>query len=207
MYLKRLHHCLWRRWTIEQFRLKNKKIDPLRINWNKEQDVTVLYGPQMSANLHKCPMNSVMAKDPMDIDLVDDLEEQSMIYSSSVESSDSSIFDHYPTRSILKHDTKQKKCKRSLHFNNQVQRRDIDRRGKFHECQVTINDEFPSFTKSASRPLTVRNDCFVLGSPSSTDSDNDYDMYYAEHDRLEYLGDKEPVQGRQINHYKDAFML
>lgn len=207
MYLKRLHHCLWRRWTIEQFRLKNKKIDPLRINWNKEQDVTVLYGPQMSANLHKCPMNSIMAKDPMDIDLVDDLEEQSMIYSSSVESSDSSIFDHYPTRSILKHDTKQKKCKRSLHFNNQVLRRDIDRRGKFHECQVTINDEFPSFTKSASRPLTVRNDCFILGSPSSTDSDNDYDMYYAEHDRLEYLGDKEPVQGRQINHYKDAFML
>ncbi|CAI6631206.1 CBM_HP2_G0028260.mRNA.1.CDS.1 [Saccharomyces cerevisiae] len=47
MYLVRLHHCLWRRWSINHYGLQNSKSNPLSINWNKETDVTVLYGPDL----------------------------------------------------------------------------------------------------------------------------------------------------------------
>ncbi|KAJ1049486.1 hypothetical protein FZC28_6836g3789 [Saccharomyces cerevisiae] len=48
MYLVRLHHCLWRRWSINHYGLQNSKSNPLSINWNKETDVTVLYGPDLT---------------------------------------------------------------------------------------------------------------------------------------------------------------
>ncbi|EJS42836.1 YKR075C [Saccharomyces arboricola H-6] len=48
MYLVRLHHCLWRRWSINQYDLQSSKSNPLSINWNKETDVTVLYGPDLT---------------------------------------------------------------------------------------------------------------------------------------------------------------
>ncbi|QHS74661.1 uncharacterized protein SPAR_K02780 [Saccharomyces paradoxus] len=48
MYLVRLHHCLWRRWSIDHYGLQNSKSNPLSINWNKETDVTVLYGPDLT---------------------------------------------------------------------------------------------------------------------------------------------------------------
>lgn len=48
MYLVRLHHCLWRRWSINHYGLQNFKSNPLSINWNKETDVTVLYGPDLT---------------------------------------------------------------------------------------------------------------------------------------------------------------
>ncbi|CAD6637881.1 XXYS1_4_G0042960.mRNA.1.CDS.1 [Saccharomyces cerevisiae] len=48
MYLVRLHHCLWRRWSIDHYGLQNSKSDPLSINWNKETDITVLYGPDLT---------------------------------------------------------------------------------------------------------------------------------------------------------------
>ncbi|CCD26234.1 uncharacterized protein NDAI_0H00600 [Naumovozyma dairenensis CBS 421] len=48
IYLVRLHHCLWRRWSINYYHLDKCKLDPLSINWNKETDVTVLYGPDLT---------------------------------------------------------------------------------------------------------------------------------------------------------------
>ena len=45
--MARLYHCIWRRWSIKHFNLDEYKIYPLSINWNKEIDVTVLYGPDL----------------------------------------------------------------------------------------------------------------------------------------------------------------
>ena len=46
-YLHRLRNCLWRRWSIHVFQLDDVKMDPLKINWNKEEDLNLLYGPDL----------------------------------------------------------------------------------------------------------------------------------------------------------------
>ncbi|KAH3900180.1 uncharacterized protein SCODWIG_03990 [Saccharomycodes ludwigii] len=60
VYLKRLHHCLWRRWSILQLNLP--KVDPLSLNWNKECDVTVLYGPYLNTDVDDTCTTDVKAE-------------------------------------------------------------------------------------------------------------------------------------------------
>ncbi|CCC70935.1 hypothetical protein NCAS_0G00480 [Naumovozyma castellii] len=48
IYLTRLHNALWRRWSINQFNLHDRKCNPLQLDWNKETDMTVLYGPDLA---------------------------------------------------------------------------------------------------------------------------------------------------------------
>lgn len=156
MYLKRLHHCLWRRWGIDQFHLQNNKLDPLSINWNKETDVTVLYGPSLSKDIEQSQetTTSTVTSHPLDNIQVDndsihsdtqlDYSSSYDSYSSSVESQTSSIFD---SPSILKTKTSvtattttTNSPKKSLKFNCMVHRRDIDQKGKFLESNIIIND-------------------------------------------------------------------
>lgn len=157
MYLKRLHHCLWRRWGIDQFHLENNKLDPLTINWNKETDVTVLYGPSLSKDIEQSqetnnstniatPQSmdvSALDNDSIDSDTQLDYSSSYDSYSSSVESQTSSIFD---SPSILKpknsntNNNNNNSTKKTLKFNCMVHRRDIDQKGKFLETNIIIND-------------------------------------------------------------------
>lgn len=120
IYLVRLHHCLWRRWSIDYYHLDKCKADPLSINWNKETDVTVLYGPDLTAsnndndNDTKQKLNKIndktnttitttnnnilkhSMKGQSDIDSVLDENTNNYAYdtySSSIDSNTSSIFD------------------------------------------------------------------------------------------------------------------
>ncbi|GMM53428.1 hypothetical protein DAKH74_000440 [Maudiozyma humilis] len=145
MYLKRLHHCLWRRWAIHEYNLQNRKLDPLAINWNKETDVTVLYGPALSKNIEtaakKTPVAPATDADSIHSDPGATLDYEDT-YSSSIDSQTSSIFD---SPSILKTTTSNTEesaptPKKSLKFNYIVARRDIDSSGKISECNVSIND-------------------------------------------------------------------
>lgn len=145
-YLMRLHHCLWRRWSLEHFKLEKNKVDPLSINWNKETDITVLYGPDLTGvcegfedKIEKCSVKSA----PVERQCSTDSEEEEIIsgraraytYSSSVDSNVSSIFDEN-TITRTRSDSSQK----SLKFSNTVLRRDIDRHGIFQETEIQIND-------------------------------------------------------------------
>lgn len=51
-YLVRLHHVMWRRSTIEFYHLQNLKIHPLMINWDKDFDFNILYGPNFFINTY-----------------------------------------------------------------------------------------------------------------------------------------------------------
>ncbi|CAB4256274.1 similar to Saccharomyces cerevisiae YOR062C Protein of unknown function [Maudiozyma barnettii] len=168
MYLKRLHHCLWRRWAIHDFHLQDKKLDPLAINWNKETDVTVLYGPSLSKDIEQ--QKQEQENRPVELSLqgtqdVDDIKsvhsdthlDYSSSYdsfSSSVESKTSSIFD---SPSILKTNCSDSSAfssspkRKSLKFNSTVHRRDVDQRGHFLESEIAINDtdsQMDSYTTS-----------------------------------------------------------
>ena len=154
IYLQRLHHCLWRRWAIENFRLNSIKLDPLDINWNKETDITVLYGPDLSIsknnfnnNNNKTNDNVTLSSLPFDIskgkDTITDTEslhsDDSLIYSSSADSSSSLLFDiyKYSTNSTA---SKQIPVKKSLRFSEIVKKRDITKYGEFKESYIQIND-------------------------------------------------------------------
>ncbi|CAI4046739.1 hypothetical protein SUVZ_11G2840 [Saccharomyces uvarum] len=126
MYLVRLHHCLWRRWSINHYGLQNSKADPLSINWNKETDVTVLYGPdltninsvedkmwpaqQLSGQKQPNNLKSALKKNPEtmfaeEVDEFDTTAEDNDVVgefediscASSVDSHTSSIFDQHST--------------------------------------------------------------------------------------------------------------
>lgn len=145
MYLQRLHHCLWRRWSIQQFNLHNVKLDPLDINWNKNTDVTVLYGPDLSLpkdepltnnnnNNHSIQIPS--CKDSSDTDSIH--SEDSTLYASSIDSSTSSIFD---SNSNNNNNSPSPVIKKSLRFNEFVKRRDISPAGENKESFIQINDK------------------------------------------------------------------
>lgn len=148
MYLIRLHHCLWRRWSIEHYNLDKSKVDPLSINWNKETDITVLYGPDLtgisedltfatkSIKLAGMKKHSTNPFEMGDEDLIGSQDTHSYTYSSSVDSDESSIFDDENTCMKTQSNTSTK----SLKFKSTVLRRDIDSHGGCHETHVTIND-------------------------------------------------------------------
>lgn len=53
IYLNRLHHCIWRSWSIDFYRLQNSKMNPTSINWDKENDMIVLYGPSFTSFINE----------------------------------------------------------------------------------------------------------------------------------------------------------
>ncbi|CAL9734675.1 hypothetical protein MOSE0_F04698 [Monosporozyma servazzii] len=147
MYLQRLHHCLWRRWSIEKFNLNNTKLDPLDINWNKNTDVTVLYGPDLSLPQSQPPnivlTDSISIPNCKDTDTdtdTDSIHSQSSsidLYASSIDSSTSSIFDSNTNTNTNTTAPVQK----SLRFNEFVKRRDITPQGQNKESFIQINDK------------------------------------------------------------------
>ena len=183
MYVKRLHHCLWRRWSIEHFGLKHRKLNPLEINWNKEQDLSVMYGPDLEITCkslytevaHIAPQASKSgANADADLELCGTGDELDASLGSSLDSRASSIFDHVPPKPCLKRNVVHENRAKSLHFDDQVLRREIDRFGELFECTVTINDvesELDSdFEPDISYPRVYVDECFEFEIP---DSDSD----------------------------------
>ncbi|SCU77670.1 LADA_0A01618g1_1 [Lachancea dasiensis] len=174
MYVKRLHHCLWRRWSIAHYRLQEKKLDPRRINWHKELDFTVLYGPALCVGDstdgpgveggHReaalCGLYSTTTKRQNNIASwlgedhsdVDDLAAACL--SSSLESRDSSIFDDVPNKTCLRRNShKRYGRRRPLRFDSEVLRRDIDVYGSLYERKIRINDTYMSFPEDDNSDL------------------------------------------------------
>ncbi|AGO12679.1 AaceriADR205Cp [[Ashbya] aceris (nom. inval.)] len=137
LYVQRLHHCLWRRWSIRQFGLEDNKVDPLLINWNKENDVTLLYGPTMSADA--CRMRTWCRKCGAkvwagDCDAqVSDSESDARSGLTSAGSSASSILD-------CRHRRQSRTGNKGLHFNEHVLQRNIDWFGGCHDRFTELND-------------------------------------------------------------------
>ncbi|CAG98529.1 hypothetical protein KDRO_F03590 [Kluyveromyces lactis] len=186
-YLKRLHHCLWRRWSMENFQLNGNenKYDPLRINWNKENDMTVLYGPQLSDDCVAATQLIPKKKSSPDsmfsaMDMDSDLESYSQSYnnySSSPTNSDaSSIFEN--SKPILvktnssgfgsppSHHSNNK----NIRFDDSVRTREIDHSGVIYDGTSAINDTWAN-------EMIMRQDCFILDvHDSDEENDEDYEM-------------------------------
>lgn len=172
-YLKRLHHCLWRRWSIEKFQLQGFKYDPLRINWNKENDMTVLYGPHLSddcvAATQLIPKNLQHDFFSMEVDS----EADGYNYCSSPTNSEtSSIFESNKPiliKKTISNTAKDSHAKKNLRFNESVFTREIDHSGVIYDGMSSINDRW-------SNEMIMRQDCFILNVDDSDDDDNDYEM-------------------------------
>ena len=138
IYMARLYHCMWRRWSIKHFNLDDCKINPLNINWNKEIDVTVLYGPDL-VGIHE-------REQPVSTDFhVRNIKKQGKQLSDTAkDESGSSPLDKDGVFSLNGKWSSQ----RSISFNDTVRRRDIDKRGRFRESCVLINDinQFQSYS-------------------------------------------------------------
>lgn len=183
MYVKRLHHCLWRRWSMAHFGLTDCKLNPLDINWNKEQDVSVLYGPDLSLeDESRCtastagvvrsatPSGKPGADHADACASVDSCDDFGVAYGSSLDSRDSSIFDSLPRKSCLIRHPVRSGRHHSLHFDNQVLRRDIDKYGDLCERTVFINDAEPTldiefdseYDSDYECPRAYSEECFQL---------------------------------------------
>ncbi|KAL3233564.1 Uncharacterized protein RNJ44_03604 [Nakaseomyces bracarensis] len=163
IYLERLHHCLWRRWSMNLFKLEDKKLNPLSINWNKDTDVTVLYGPDLSvsedeqkdekkqqvedkqkSSLKSCLSHSV--EEDETAEYYNDFSTEKYNYSSSVSSSTSSIFDKTYSEEELALPKK-----KSIRFDDAVFKRVIDHSGKHHEIYTIINDKKDQWRREQKR--------------------------------------------------------
>lgn len=129
LYLSRLYHTIWRRWS-QQLHGLDGKANPLSINWDKELDITVLYGPELTVSEgvfsdEEKEISESSCSDEVNLDGMgaDWEEDDASIYSSSGDSSVSSIFDQAP---------------KSLRFSETVLRRDIDQTGLCYESHIMI---------------------------------------------------------------------
>ncbi|QLG74050.1 hypothetical protein HG535_0F05620 [Zygotorulaspora mrakii] len=149
MYSVRLHHCLWRRWSIEHYKLHSLKVDPLSINWDKEIDITVLYGPDLAGQYENKSAGKENQIEFQKTNLLDDVKNdtteyqeedvfaKSYEYSSSLDSNASSIFDE---RHDICTKTISNSSLKSVKFSETVMRRDIDKSGACHETEIVVND-------------------------------------------------------------------
>lgn len=159
---------------MEKFQLNGNesKYDPLRINWNKENDMTVLYGPQLSddclAATQLVPKN--LHSEVLSVEVDSDLD--SYNYSSSPTNSDaSSIFESNKPILIKNGNSsmaKDSQVKKNLRFSDSVRTREIDHWGVVYDGMSTINDTW-------SNEMIMRQDCFILN-VDDCDDDNDYEM-------------------------------
>ncbi|CAI4036373.1 hypothetical protein SMKI_15G2150 [Saccharomyces mikatae IFO 1815] len=128
IYIARLHNCMWRRWSIKHFNLEGLEINPLRINWNKETDITVLYGPDL-AGLHEREQSNSFQEQ-------NNKEQENQLSNIAEDGSCPSPLDKEDVFRLGSKLSPQ----RSITFDDTVRRRDIDRRGRFNESCVLIND-------------------------------------------------------------------
>ncbi|CAI4064038.1 hypothetical protein N7582_002564 [Saccharomyces uvarum] len=126
IYMARLHHCMWRRWSINQFKLNDLKIDPLSINWKKEIDVNLLYGPDLAEINEREQTTSIDA--PAHDTSRQQNTERDRNGSSPVLQTKMLFVKGKPSP------------QRTISFDDTVNRRDIDKRGRFHDSCVLIND-------------------------------------------------------------------
>ncbi|AQZ14863.1 YKR075C and YOR062C [Zygosaccharomyces parabailii] len=129
LYLVRLHHVLWRRWS-QLVVATGERVDPLSLNWDKDLDVTVLYGPDLAhkkaeeeeqRDKKKAEREArAAAKDAKECDESWEVDSASMW---SSDSNSSSIFD---------------RASKNLRFSETVLRRDIDPAGLCYESHVLI---------------------------------------------------------------------
>ncbi|AAS52125.2 ADR205Cp [Eremothecium gossypii ATCC 10895] len=159
LYVQRLQHCLWRRWSMRQFGLEHNKIDPLQINWNKENDVTLLYGPTMSADACRmrpwCRCGAKMWAGDCDAQ-VSDSDSDAWSGMTSAGSSASSILE-------CRHRRQSRGGHRGLHFNEHVQQRNIDWFGGCHDRFTVLNDRWNE-ERRASAP-----ECIIVDSVDDTE--------------------------------------
>ncbi|EJS41682.1 YOR062C [Saccharomyces arboricola H-6] len=129
MYMARLHHCMWRRWSINHFKLDDLKIDPLSINWNKERDVTLLYGPDLAEIYEREP---ILPK----VYVRNKKVQEKQLFGAGNDGTGSTPLHKdgvvFPDDKVP--------SQRTISFNDTVRRRDIDKRGRFQESCVLIND-------------------------------------------------------------------
>lgn len=140
-YLVRLHHCLWRRWSLHYYGLSKSKLDPLNINWKKESDVNVLYGPDLTGHdllqknrsprpLGHCSsagaLAAVAAVSPVFRKDATGPQRRRMSVPTGASTGVS-------TGSGID-------SNKEIKFVDNVLRRDIDSKGKFRETTVDIND-------------------------------------------------------------------
>ncbi|GCF01303.1 hypothetical protein ZYGM_000941 [Zygosaccharomyces mellis] len=132
LYLSRLYHTLWRRWSQQLYRI-NCRADPLSVNWDKELDMTVLYGPDLTGSengqyeVGEGKQEEVVEDKDSDVESagVSWEDDDASVYSSSSNSSTSSIFDQVP---------------KILRFSETVLRRDIDPMGLCHESHIMMKN-------------------------------------------------------------------
>lgn len=175
IYLHRLHHCIWRGWSIDFYGLQNHKMNPALINWDKENDMIVLYGPNFSSFINSnkkkneedlrkktllkqmnidMPISIGKGKnntfsDSDDVETLSNSDSDSGLFSSSVDSdSSSAIFD---SSSILKNKSQVLPSDKKLRFSNVVKKRDIttidNKDKKIDETFITINDRLARRSK------------------------------------------------------------
>ncbi|CAI2021706.1 hypothetical protein SEUBUCD646_0H01150 [Saccharomyces eubayanus] len=133
IYMARLHHCMWRRWSIHQFKLDDLKIDPLSINWKKEIDVTLLYGPDLAEVNEREQASSPSVS-------VNDTSRQQKHYRNTERHRNGSSSSFQTKVFAVKG---KPSPQRTISFDDTVNRRDIDKRGRFHESCSLINDRNP----------------------------------------------------------------
>ncbi|KAL3237546.1 uncharacterized protein RNJ42_01080 [Nakaseomyces bracarensis] len=157
-YLMRLHHCLWRRWSLHYFDLAKNKQNPLDINWNKESDVNVLYGPDLtgyddlfSFNTDQPQSNSRNKNKRWLRNYCASKDNASVLAASGTSCSMiSTLFDsggitevRRPKKRVYSTTTRTMatiEVPREIKFVDSVLRREIDEDGIFRETKVLIND-------------------------------------------------------------------
>lgn len=137
-YILRLHYCLWRRWSIQQFDLE--RIDPLAINWNKENDLNVLYGPDLTgqAPLHGRSHSNGRKQLLEDYIRIHDIAQMYAIKSSQQTNWQERFNRIHKSRANSSSTLPPMK---GIKFDKLVLRRDIDIYGVFHESTVDIRDK------------------------------------------------------------------
>ena len=134
-YIGRLTNCVFRRWSIHVNPKINVKINPLDINWNREMDTTVLYGPDLT-NRVPTGIPSLLTKGTNASSSSSSLKRTSSGISTPSSSTWSS-----PLQSCVASKSTVSKC---LHFNELVLKKVIyDQWGNFYESHTLINDILP----------------------------------------------------------------
>lgn len=130
LYLVRLHHVLWRRWSQRLLLAGGRRVDPLSLNWDKDLDATVLYGPDLAGEADHAGEPATTRERPRERAPKEqagaDSDDSWEVDSASMWSSDSC------TSSIFE------RASKSLRFSETVLRRDIDPTGLCYESHVLI---------------------------------------------------------------------
>ncbi|CCE64957.1 hypothetical protein TPHA_0J01350 [Tetrapisispora phaffii CBS 4417] len=137
IYLKRLINCVFRKWSMKLFNRKDK-VDPLDINWKKDSDITVLYGPDLALSDFKyIDINIAPNKSESPNDDIYDKRMSPMTNNDFLECND-----HLSRSTSVASSTSSNNnsCNKNLQFKDTVLRRYIYSKGNHYDFRVMIND-------------------------------------------------------------------